>query len=441
MKPLNAQAALPQQGVARRSIGSDAVSDGGAALPWIEGSGPFAPNSTLPSYTPRALQDGMLEVSVYDRLEEVRDEWLEMEASALATPYQQYRFIEAWNETLNAKGQTEIRIVIGRDSAGTPLMILPLGVQISRVIPFKPSTGLVWLGDKHVNYNQGLFAPELLEHWNKAAWQRVLTDILDIIEPDHVCLLNQPVSIHGHANPLLAVTHRASPSQAFAANIDGAPEAVLSRLRNRMSRKKIRRKIRRLEEVAGQVHLIHAATTAEIAETLDTMKRQRFVRRGSMGVPAEQHLAFLRHAADPGNRGIAPPIEIFALKAGEETVATFGCAVHAGRASGMFISVDVERFADASPGDLILSEAIAAFCARGFHTFDLGIGEFEYKRRWCDGKQDLFDVVSGHRSRIGASAATAIRHWLDCKSYVKSRPRLHRFLGRMQSMWPGSDGS
>lgn len=435
MKPLNAQAALPQQGVARGPIGSGAVFDGGGALPWIAGSGPFAPANALPSYTPRALQDGMLEITVYDRLDDVRAEWLEMEASALATPYQQYRFIEAWNETLNTKGQTEVRIVVGRDSAGTPLMILPLGIQISGAIPFKRSAGLVWLGDKHVNYNQGLFAPELLEHWNKTAWQRVLTDILDIIEPDHVCLLNQPVSIHGHANPLLAVTHRASPSQAYAANIDGAPEAVLSRLRNRMSRKKIRRKIRRLEECAGPVRLMRAETSAEITATLDTMKRQRLLRRGSMGVPAERHLAFLRRAADPGTAGITAPVEIFALKAGDETVATFGCAVHAGRASGMFISVDCERFADTSPGDLILSEAIAVFCARGFHTFDLGIGEFEYKRRWCDRKHDLFDVVSGHRSRTGASAAAVIRRWLDCKSYVKSRPGLHRFLRRVGAVW------
>jgi CelD/BcsL family acetyltransferase involved in cellulose biosynthesis len=435
VKPSNAQAALPAPGMARRPADSDVIPDRATGLPWAGEGGPFAPGKAQRSLAPKVLQDGTLEITVCDALEDARADWLDLEASALATPYQQFRFIEAWDKTLNAKGDVAIRIVVGRDSSGNPLMILPLGIQTSYAFPLKPSAGLVWLGGKHVNYNQGLFAPELLEHWNEAAWQRVLCDILDILEPDHVCMLNQPVTIAGFANPFLAVTHRASPSKAYAADIEGAPEAVLAQLRNRMSRKKIRRNIRRLEETVGAVTLLRAEIVSDIATTLGTMQNQRLFRRSGNTAPCSQHLAFLRHAADTTDGPTAAPVEIYALRAGNETIATFGCAVHAGRASGMFISVDLERFGQSSPGDIILSEVIASLCARGFHTFDLGIGEFEYKRRWCDEKQDMFDVVSGHRSRTGALAARIIQRWLDWKSYIKRRPQLYRKIHRLGLPW------
>jgi CelD/BcsL family acetyltransferase involved in cellulose biosynthesis len=287
---------------------------------------------------------------------------------------------------------------------------------------------LVWLGGKHVNYNQGLFAPELMEALNERVWQRILSDILQIIEPDHVCLLNQPISIEGQPNPLLAITHRPSPSPAFAANIEGTPEVVLSQLRNRMSRKKLRRNLRRLEEEAGTVSLVHATSDAEIATALQQMWQHRRGRGNAAAIPSPEVLDFLTRAAKPGADGEAPAIEIYALKAGDQVVATFGCAVRGGRASGMFISHDCTQFAQSTPGDLILAEVVTTLCVRGFHTIDLGVGDFEYKRRWCDIRHDLFEIVAPHKSAKGHLAVLAISRWLDAKTYIKQHPGLHSRL-------------
>jgi CelD/BcsL family acetyltransferase involved in cellulose biosynthesis len=139
-------------------------------------------------------------------------------------------------------------------------------------------------------------------------------------------------------------------------------------------------------------------------------------------------LRFLTRAARLGPDGEAPAIEIYALKAGNQVVATFGCAVRGGRASGMFISHDCTNFAQSTPGDLILTEVITTLCVRGFHTIDLGVGEFEYKRRWCDIRHDMFDIVAPHKSAVGRIAVAAINRWLDAKSYIKQRPGLHHRL-------------
>ena len=79
-------------------------------------------------------------------------------------------------------------------------------------------------------------------------------------------------------------------------------------------------------------------------------------------------------------------------------VATFGALAAGDRLSGLFLSNDGDaEIARSSPGELIVREVVRDAIARGFKTFDLGVGEARYKNEACEAEEPLFD---------GAFAAT-----------------------------------
>ena len=90
----------------------------------------------------------------------------------------------------------------------------------------------------------------------------------------------------------------------------------------------------------------------------------------------------------------APVLELHALMSGARIVATFGALAQADRVCGMFISYDPDpEISRCSPGQLLILETIRNLGARGFATFDLGVGEARYKDENCEAEEPLFDAA------------------------------------------------
>lgn len=366
---------------------------------------------------------GMCSVLVHTSFESARSPWLELEAQGHLTPYQSFDFLHAWYLALGTHECSQPRIVEGRLPDGRLAFVWPFGICAWHGLPV-----LGWLGGKHANYNLGIYSPHALSAMAPGDWRNLLRAATRLAGADAAVLLNQPERFETLSNPLLETRSLASASDCYAARLEPDYEKLMERLRNRGSRKKIRRNIRRLEETAGPVSLQKATTLTQIIDTLGALrahKGQLDPSRPDRHIFADARvIGFLTTAARAVSQARAPAIEIYALKAGANIVATFGGAVSAKRAAGTFISIDAQDFGNCAPGEVLIAKLLEEFSTRGIETFDLGVGEAEYKSRWCHEVETLFDTILPATARGRILTAPVMHAALRAKAAVKHSPWL-----------------
>ena len=117
-------------------------------------------------------------------------------------------------------------------------------------------------------------------------------------------------------------------------------------------------------------------------------------------------------------------MEMHALVAGERIAAAFGAVGTGRRLSGVMVSYDgAPEVAAATPGESLLIEVVNAARARGFATFDLGVGESRYKSELCEVEEPLHDTAFG----VTLPGRVAARLWLAARAVmreIKRRPAL-----------------
>jgi CelD/BcsL family acetyltransferase involved in cellulose biosynthesis len=132
--------------------------------------------------------------------------------------------------------------------------------------------------------------------------------------------------------------------------------------------------------------------------------------------------AFLEAAATRHLGEGKPTIELRALMSGERIVATLGGLAQAGRFCGMFISYDADpEISRCSPGQLLVLETIRDLGARGFATFDLGVGEARYKDENCETDEPLFDTMIA-ATPLGVAFGWAMMTGRQVKRWIKRTP-------------------
>jgi len=345
-----------------------------------------------------------------------REAWAELGATAGA--YQSYGFAKAYATAFGAR----LAIVVARDAAGRPVALL--GLQLAR---FGPLTVAAFLGGSWANYHMGLFRPGL--SWAAEDVAALLREAGRQARADLFAFLNQPLRWEGLDNPLALLPHAPGPNPAFASALPRSLGDWLDARFSRASQKKLRKKARKLEAF-GPVSHMRAETPEAAARVLDAFIAHKAAQAGA------------RRARDP----FAPPqprdllsrliasgtMEMHALFAGERIVATFGALAGGRRLSGLVVSYDGDKeIAAASPGEWLLIEVVRDAIARGFQTFDLGVGESRYKREICEIEEPLFDTGFGV-TPLGRAAAAAYLGGRATIREIKRRPRLFRWLQRLR---------
>ena len=361
---------------------------------------------------------------VHTTIEDARAPWAELEACAIAPPYQGFAFLNAWRGTVGRACGVTPFIVVGRDAAGTVNALLPFGV--TRVGPLAIAS---FLGGKDANFNMGLYRPGV------AADGPALRDLLrraaamgaPRIAGFHC--LNQPVAWEGVANPMAALGGRPSPSAGHKTAPGLDFPVWLNAHYSREAHKKLRKKTQRLDALGPLKHRI-ARDSASTRGILAAFAAQKDARMRELGLGRrwnrDLYLAFLAEAAEAGS------LELHALSCGERIVAVFGGLARGDRLCGMFISHDGDpQIARCSPGELLLNEIIRDLTERRFATFDLGVGEARYKTHCCEAEEPLFDTfvatrLSGHV--MGATLLASLR----VKRFVKQTPAVWRLVERMR---------
>jgi CelD/BcsL family acetyltransferase involved in cellulose biosynthesis len=367
-----------------------------------------AREQTAPA-SPRSA-DKLARVEVFEDMMSAEPFWRRLEAGrSLATPYQRFDLLSAWQYHVGARTGVTPFIVVGFDGAGEPLFLWPFGraqkgsLKVAR-----------FLGSKHANFNVGLWRRDYLA----TIGMRELRDIFDRLtargrDVDLVALFSQPLTWDGVANPFSLLPHQASVDMSARLSMDHATKDAINDGLSPSMRSRLRAKERKLQNLAGYRYL-QAATDEDVDRLLDgffALKSTHMAAQGLGNVFAEAGVAeFLREACHhrlPSGRRL---IEIHALEGGGEVLALFGTTVDDYRFSSMFNTYTLGENARHSPGLVLLMHMIADCAARGLRSFDIGVGRAHYKSFFCREPEPLFDTFLPLtlRGRLAAAAfATA----------------------------------
>ncbi|MCB1513293.1 MAG: GNAT family N-acetyltransferase [Hyphomicrobiaceae bacterium] len=253
-----------------------------------------------------------------------------------------------------------------------------------------------------------------------------------LADVDLIRLEKMPPHIAGHANPM--VLHaRAVPSR-FSRNaliIEDTVEAFLAS-RGKKYRKEAERARRRLEDM-GEVRLARAATREEIDAAYRQLERWQAERHREAGhdyVLDQPEISRFYRALlhDTSSTGAA---SLFTLTAGGEPVAMLFGVTTGSTFTLIRIADGGERWRQVSPGRMIVLEAVRTLLAQGVREFDMGVGDYPFKRWIGCQSTPLVEVAVPltwrARPRIAAEAA---RRGLRANRYLRAFVRRIRALRR-----------
>lgn len=376
------------------------------------------------------------DVAVVADLAAARDAWRDLAADGISSPYQAYDWIEAWQRHVGVAEGVVPFLVVGRDAAGTPQFLWPLGRMRHGPLTIARS-----LGGKHANFNFGLWRRGAAASLDADGMQAAL-DRLAAVAPgiDLITVPNQPQSWDGVPNPFLTLPHQPSPDQALRFALGASGEEVLARRLSANMRGKMRGKERKFAQLPGYRYA-RAETTADVDRILAAFRVQKAAYFAAIGVAdsfAEPGvMAFLRDACLAGLADGRPAIELHALECDSGVIAMFGGVADGRRFSGMFNSYDPGEMSRHSPGMVILVHMIRHYADRGFTAFDLGVGDFAYKHVFCDEAEPLSDSFLP-LTPLGRLAAVAMRSASDVKRRIKSTPALWHAVSTLRRQLGGN---
>jgi len=341
---------------------------------------------------------------------------------ALATPYQTYDFLAAWQRHVGRIGGVTPLVVTAYGPTGRPLLLWPFG-HIDR----GPCRVLQFLGGKHANINFGLWDREFARSLTAAEIRLVLDRIAASGHGiDLIALHRQPATWDGIANPLLLLPHQPSPSDCCRRDLRRTTDGKVDQQVSRSMRKQLRSKNRKLAELPGYRYF-QATTPGEVGRLLDWFFRVKAMHLAAQGLTnafAEPGIEdFVRDICHLGLAGGRPLTELHAIEGGGELLAIFGGTGDGRRFSSMFNTYTAGRKARYSPGLVLLTHMVTELGERGFAGLDLGAGDAGYKRGFCRESEPLFDsflplTALGHCAAAGARASTSL------KRGIKHTPRL-----------------
>lgn len=380
-----------------------------------------------------ALRDPQLPVRAGQiaRVEIVRDMaavepiWRRLQREgAVASPYQSFDLLAAWQKEVGTQAGVTPFIVIGFDAGGQPVFLFPLG--LTRKGPLNVAG---FLGDKHVNFNFGIWRRDVAASLTADDVGAVVTEIANHGGADVLALLRQPRAWEGVANPLALLPHQPSPSESLRLTLTAPGDTLIKQVLSSSMRGRMRTKERRLQRLPGYRYLC-ANTAADVDRLLEAFFPMKAAHMAAQALPnifAEPgNEAFLRWCCHRGLDSGNPLIDIHALEGGGELLALFAGIGDGRRFSGMFNTYTLSDNARQSPGLVLLIHMISALADRGLQSFDLGVGEAHYKTFFCKEPEPLFDSFLP-LTPLGRLAAIGARAGSHAKRQIKQSRALWSF--------------
>lgn len=343
-------------------------------------------------------------VDVVRNLSDAEPVWRELE-SQLATPYQRFDLLSAWQREVGARENAEPFIIIAHDAEGRPLMLMPLVIRRRHGVRIA-----CFMGGKHANFNMALWDRDFAREIGAADLAALLAGLREKGMADLLVLRQQPRHWQDFLNPLAMLPRQRSVNDCPVLHmVPGDPPA--NRISNSF-RRRLKGKERKLQSPGYRHHV--AASDADIERILDWFFRVKPMRMAEQKLPdvfAEPGVeGFLRKACHAALPGGGHAIDIHALECDDEVIAIFAGVADGHRFSMMFNTYTMSARARFSPGLILMRYIIDHYGERGYRALDLGIGSDDYKRMFCKGDEPIFDnfVPLTLRGKIAAVAIAGV---------------------------------
>jgi|TARA_A100001391_G_scaffold55285_1_gene33829 CelD/BcsL family acetyltransferase involved in cellulose biosynthesis len=366
-------------------------------------------------------------VSVHQRIEDVADAWQRLENAHCTLASQKYGLISAWIEA-GALGSADcVFIVISL--AGVPVALLPL--MRKRAYGLRVAS---WFTGDHL----GSYAPLIdLERWRTVAegeqvrlWRQGFSLLADC---DLVHLPDMPASLAQASGLSVAFGGRVLADCVHISRYDDWASCDAER------RDKRRRKVDRQQgsKLAGrgEVNFEIVTAGAEADGIIDTMFAHRAERFKVQGIrdpfrhgPVK---AFYKHAMQSAD-GI---LHVLRLD-GQVIAVRYNIEAGGGLYSlitSMHPSPDMQF---GSPGKQNLLHAMQASFDGGYRFIDMGKGESDEKRLWCNEKQPLMAFAHA-LTPTGRLAAAGLAAGERAKGAIKTHPALFDMYRKLRSRMGG----
>lgn len=310
-------------------------------------------------------------------------------------PFQNPAWIKPLMATIGKARNASALAVVVRDAKTDQLaLVLPLALTREQgcTTASYPDFGVSDYGAPVL----GLAAPSTLAEAN-AVWRSVRRALTGV---DLIRLQSMPACIGGRPNPLAVCdASQASRHHAHSVHVDGTVEDFL-RSRGKKFRKEVERCFRLLH-AEGPVQFERATNAASIDAAYLELEQQQSDRRKAAGsgyvLDDPAYSAFYRQVIESGTP--KETAHLFKLSAGGTTVATLFGVTEGTTFTLLRIANGGERWRSLSPGRLVVVEAMRYFVARGIRTFDMGIGDYAFKRGFGADPQPLSDLVAARTWR------------------------------------------
>ena len=386
---------------------------------------PLAAGRPLPAGDRRIAR-----VEIVEDMAQAEPYWRALEqADSLRTPYQRYELLKLWQRHAGTAAGVTPFIVVGFNTQDAPLFLWPLGRR-----RFGGLQVAEFLGGSHANFNMAVWRRDVAESIGAADLRAVLSRLAG--QADILRLGNQPLTWGGTTNPFALLPHLRAANYGFSGALIPDYDALLRARTNSATRKKMRKKERALADF-GAVRFEQARGDQDVRRVLDAFFKQKSARMRHLGIADAFAAAgvrrFIEAAAGERLAGGEPLIELYSLSVGDMIVATFGGIGGGGRFCGMFNSIIKDRYAAESPGEQLLAHVVRRCCERGLDTFDLGIGQANYKTLFCNDAEPLFDShlpLSAAGRLLGLGFGIAAR----CKRMVKTNAVLWSLVQRLRRL-------
>lgn len=344
-----------------------------------------------------------------------------------ATP-QEIEFVSAWQTHVN---RDCIAVMGEMPETGSIEFLLPL-----EVVSKGPLTFARYPGGSHANANfpaTGLIAAQMTAESLQSAISRAVK--LARPDIDAILLERQLEELDGQPNLMVSASSSISPNVALSFALPSTFQELLKDRNGTKKQKKMRQMQRRMDERGGW-RVFRAASSEETGRVLDRfflLKGERLKSRGLKDVFAEMDVqTFFKSLFADAINSPSPRFELHALEVGGEIAAVAGCTINGKQLTVEFGGI-CSSDRQLSPGDILYHFLIEACCQRGFGSFDFGVGDEFYKRRWCDTETWHRDTYLPLTAK-GHMAVTMLMSISAAKKRIKNSPLLFALAKKLRGL-------
>jgi CelD/BcsL family acetyltransferase involved in cellulose biosynthesis len=385
--------------------------------------------------TARSTTSHIASIDVFGDLGEVEPIWRALEdRQHLSTPYQRFDFLASWQRNVGQRERLVPFIVVARDAARRPLLLLPLALKQESGI-----RAARFMGAKHATFNMALWNRDFAKAASTLDLEVLVAAVKSQSRIDVLSLHQQPLRWGDLPNPMAMLRHQASVNDCPMTTMEpGAGPAA--RVGNSL-RRRLKSKERKLQSLRG--YRYHVATDdADVRRLLDWFLRVKPLRMAEQKLPnvfAEPGVEdFIREACMTRVSGGGRAIDIHVLECNEEVIALFAGVADGYRFSMMFNTYTMSESARYSPGLILLRYIVDHYAEQGYRSLDLGIGSDDYKRMFCKDDEPIFDcfIPLSLRGKLATAAMSRVNR---AKHIVKHSPALLSLAQKLRSSLHGSN--